>query len=98
MSAGCDGDRAQVGEQAQAAAEGEQRLLRADGRVGVVPLRAADRAQEHRVGVAAGLDVLGADRDAVRVDPRPADDQLLPREPEPEPPAHGLEHGHGARR
>ena len=48
-----DGDRAQVREQAEAAAQGEQRLLRADRRVRVVPLRPADRAQQHGVGRAA---------------------------------------------
>ena len=79
-----DGDRAQVREQAEAAAEGEQRLLRADRRVRVVPLRAADGAEQHGVGAAARLDVLGADGDAVGVDPRPADDELVPGEPEAE--------------
>ena len=54
-----DGDRAQVGEQPEAAAQREQRLLRPDRGVGVVPLRPADRAEQHGVGVAARLDVLG---------------------------------------
>ena len=74
---GLDGDRAQVGEQAEAAAEREQGLLGADRGVRVVPLRPADRAQEHGVGRAAGLDVLGPDGDAVGVDAGPADDELV---------------------
>ena len=44
-------DRAQVGEQAEALAQAEQALL-GRGRVGVgrVPLRAADRGEQHGVG------------------------------------------------
>ena len=57
-----DADRAQVGEQAEPAAQREQRLLRADRRRRVVPRRAADGAEQDRVGRAAGGDVLVADR------------------------------------
>ena len=61
-------------------AEREQCLLRADRGVRVVPLRAADGAEQHGVGLAARLHVLGPAGDAVRVDPRPADDELGPVE------------------
>ena len=80
-----DGDRAQVRVQPEAAAEREQRLLRADRGVRVVPLRPADRAEQHGVGVTARLDVLGPAGRPVRVDRRAADRELLPREAEPEP-------------
>ena len=63
-----DGDRAQVREQPEPAAQREERLLRADGRRRIGPLRAADRAEQDRVGRAARLDVLGPDRDAIGVD------------------------------
>ena len=51
------------------------------------PLRAADRAEQDRVGTATGLDVLGPDRDAVRVDRDAAGQDLDPvdREAEPSP-------------
>ena len=45
-----DADGAEVREQLEAAAEREERLLGADGRVRVVPLRTADRAEEDRIG------------------------------------------------
>ena len=54
-------------------------------------------AEEHGVGVAARLDVLGPDRHPVGVDGDPADDQLHPVEREPERAAGGLEHPDGAR-
>ena len=65
---GMDRDRPQVRVEAELAAEREQALLRADGRRRVVPLRAADRAEQDRVVLAGARDVLGPDRDAVRVD------------------------------
>ena len=67
----------------RSAAQGEQRLLGADGRVGVVPLRAPDGAQEDGVGIAAGLDVLGADGDAVRVDAAPPTSSSCQSNPKP---------------
>ena len=70
-------DRAQVGVQPQALAQPEQSLL-GPRRVGVgrVPLRAADRAEQHRVGGAALLQHLVGERGAVGVD-RGAADQVL---------------------
>ena len=79
-----DGDRAQVREQAEAAAEREQRLLRADGGVGVVPLRPADRAEQDRVGVAARLHVLGpARRCRTRRSPAPPTTSSVQSKPNP---------------
>ena len=69
-----DGHRPQVGEQAEPAAQREERLLRADRRARVGPLRAADRAEQDRVGRAAGGQVLVADGDPVRVDGGAADE------------------------
>ena len=79
-----DAHRAEVREQAQPAAHGEQRLLGPDRRGRVVPSRAADGTEEDRVARRAGGQVLGADRDAVRVDPGPADHDVLPGDAEPE--------------
>ena len=64
-------DRAQVGVQAEALAQAEQALLGAR-RVGVgrVPLRAADRGEQHGVGAAAGGERLVGQRGAVGVDRR----------------------------
>ena len=66
--------RAQVGEQAQALAQAQQPLL-GPRRVGVggLPLRAADRAEQDRVGLAAGLEHLVGQRRAVGVDRGAAD-------------------------
>ena len=71
-------DRAQVGVQAEALAEAEQALLGAR-RVGVgrVPLRPADGAEQHGVGVAAGLEHLVGERGAVLVDRGAADQALV---------------------
>ncbi len=87
-----DGDRAQVGEEAEAAAQGEERLLGADGGRRVVPLRAADGAQQDRVARGARGEVLVADGDAVRVDRRAAHDQVRPVDLEAEARAGGVEH------
>ena len=69
--------RAQVRVEAEALAEAEQALL-GPRRVGVggVPLRSADRAEQHGVGPAARLEHLVGERVAVGVD-RGAADQLL---------------------
>ena len=80
-----DADRPQVREQSQAAAEREQRLLRPDRGRWIGPLRSADGAQEDRVGLAAGGDVLGPDGDAVRIDRRATHEVLGPVDREPEP-------------
>ena len=79
-----DRDRAQVGEQAEPAAQGEERLLGPDRRSRVVPLRPADRAEEDGIGRGAGIDVVGPDRHAVGVDPGSAHDELRPFEREAE--------------
>ena len=79
-----DADRAEVGVQAEPATQGEERLLRSDRGVRVGPLRAADSAQQDRVGGSAGVHVLGPDGDPVRVDGGAADEELRPRDVEPE--------------
>ena len=68
----------QVGVQPEALAESEQALLGA-GLVGIgrVPLGAADRGQQHRVGAPAGRERLVGQRRAVGVDRGAAEDVLL---------------------
>ncbi len=73
-----DAHRAEVGEQPEAAAQGEERLFGANGRFRVVPFRPTHRAEEDRVAVGAGGQVLGPDGDAVGVDRGPADDDVMP--------------------
>ena len=70
--------RAQVGVQAHPLAQAEQALLGAR-RVGVgrVPFRAADGAEQDRVGGAAGVEDLVGEGDAVRVDRGAADQALV---------------------
>ena len=74
-----DRHRAEVGVEAEAAAQREERLLRADRRLRVVPAsvrrprRGGSRPPRRR-----RVDVLGPDRDAVGVDRRPADEVLRP--------------------
>ena len=80
-----DGDRAQVGVQAEPAAQREERLLRPDRGARVGPFRTADRAEQDRVGLAAGGHVLVADGDPERVDRGAADDVLRPVDREAEP-------------
>ena len=80
-----DGDRAQVGVQAEPAAQREERLLRPDRGARVGPLRTADRAEQDRVGLAAGRQVLVADGDPERIDRGAADDVLRPVDREAEP-------------
>ena len=67
----------QVREQLEALAQPEKPLLRAR-RVGVggVPLRPADRGEQHRVGGLAGVEHLVGERGSVRVDRRAADEVL----------------------
>ena len=81
-----DRDRAQVRVQAEAAAQGEQGLLGANGRAGVGPFRPAHGAEQDGVRRVARLDVLGSDRDPVRVDRDAAGEDLRPDGVEPEPP------------
>ena len=71
-------DRAEVGEQAEALAQAEQALLgpRLVG-IGRVPLRAADRGEQHGVGAAAGGERLVGQRRAVGVDRGAAEQVLL---------------------
>ena len=68
------------------AAQREQRLLRPDRGRRIGPLRPADGAEQDRIGRAARLDVLGPDRDAVRVDGDAPGEDLGPVDREPEPP------------
>ena len=79
-----DGHRPEVGEQAEAAAQGEERLLGSDRRARVGPFRAADGPEQDRVGLAAGGQVLVADGDPVRVDGGAADEVLRPVDAEAE--------------
>ena len=76
--AGLGPHRAQVGEQAHPLAQAEQALLGAR-RVGVgrVPFRPADRAEQDRVGGAAGVEDLVGEGGAVLVDRDPADQALV---------------------
>ena len=73
-----DGHRPQVGVQAEAAAQREERLLGTDGGRRIVPLGAADGAQVDGIGGGADGQVLVADRDAVVVDGPSTDHQLAP--------------------
>ena len=84
-------DGADVGENAHVGADVEQALLGAHGGVGVVPLWAADGAEEHGVVVAGhGADVIG-EGDAVLVDGDAADVPVGQVEAVAEGPAGGLE-------
>ena len=86
-----DLDGTKVREEPEPAAQREQGLLRADGRGRIGPLRSADGTEEDRVGVPAGLDVLGPDRDPVRVDRDTAGHDLRPVHREPEPLSGGID-------
>ena len=88
-------DRPQVGEQPEIAAQGEQRLFRPHRRRWVGPLRPADSAEQDRIGRPACLDVLGSDRDAIRIDRGAPGDDLRPLDGEVEPLAGGVEHTPG---
>ena len=81
----------QVRVEPEVAAQGEQRLLGADGRRGIGPLRPADRAQEDGIDRRARLDVLGPDRDTIGVDRATPGEDLRPDDLEAEPPAGGLD-------
>src|SRR5665811_550807 len=80
-----DAHGAEVREQPEAAAHGEERLLGADGRRRFVPFRTTHGAEKDRVALRAGGQVLRADRHAVCVDPGPADDEVGPGDLETEP-------------
>ena len=71
-------DRTEVREEPESAAQLEQGLLGAHRRVRVVPFRPADRAEEDRIDVPAGVQILVAEGHAVRVDRRAADQVLRP--------------------
>ena len=90
-----DADRAQVGVQAEPAAQREERLLGPDRGRRIGPLRPTDRAEQDRVGRAAGGEVLVADRDAVGVDGGAADDVLGPVDVEAEPAARRVDDAPG---
>ena len=86
--------RAQVDEQAQCGAQTEQRLLRTLFTRNLVPLRAADRAEQHGIRVLADLDGLIGQRDAVLVDRAAACEDLLEIELVAELLADLIEHEH----
>ena len=88
---GVDLDRADVGEDAHVGADVQQALLRAHGGVGVVPLGAADGAEEHGVVVARHGAHLVGEGDAVLVDGDAADVAVGQVEAVSEGAADGLE-------
>ena len=69
--------RAQVDEQTERGAQTEQRLLRTLFTWNLVPLRAADRAEQHGIRVLADLDGLLGQRNAVLVDGAAACEDFL---------------------
>ena len=88
-------DRAQVGKEAETLAQAEERLLRPHRRLGVVPLRPADRAEEDGVGAAAEAQRRVRQGGAELVDRGAADDHLLEGELNPVAPADRFQHTHG---
>ena len=71
-------DGPEVGKEAEALAQTEEALLRAGlVRVGRVPLRAPNRAEQHGVGITASLEDSVGERDPVRIDRGSADKMLL---------------------
>src|SRR5690606_18187883 len=73
---------AQVGEQAQLRTDLQQAALGADVTLDLVPLRPADRAEQHRVGLARAFQGLVGQWHAVLVDGRAADHVVLQGEAE----------------
>ena len=73
-----DRDRAKVGEELEAATKREQRLLRADPGVRIVPARPADGAEERRVALPHRVQVLAAEGGPVSVHRRAAGDDVQP--------------------
>ncbi len=86
--------RAQVGEQAQRLADGQQALFRAHLGVGVGPLGPADSAEQHGVGFAAGFERGGRQWLAMLVDGDAADVVFGESEVMAEARGDGLEHVH----
>src|SRR2546428_11627627 len=87
-----NGDGPKVGEQLEAAAQCEQRELRSDGDVRVVPFWATDGTEEDGVALRADSEVLVADRDAVPVDRHATEHQLAPLDPEAEGSPYSIDH------
>ena len=86
--------RAQVDKQAERGAQAEQRLLRTLFTRNLVPLRAADRAEQHGICLLADLDGLLGQRDAVLVDRAAARKDFLKIELVAELLADLIEHEH----
>jgi hypothetical protein len=70
-------DGTQVGEHSQRLAEAQQPLLGANGRGGIVPLRSADSAQQHRIGASTNGDRIRRKRRSRGVDRRTADERIV---------------------
>src|SRR3990170_2967778 len=86
-----DGHRAEIGEQLQPAAQGEERLRGTDGGFRVAPFRPADGTQEDRIGPGADRQVFVADGHPVGIDGPTANHDLAPLYGEPEALADGVE-------
>src|SRR6185369_6416270 len=81
-----------VGEELQAAAKGEERLLRTDPGLWVVPARPADGPEQHRVARGDGIEVLGPEGRPVGVDRDAAGDDVQPLDRESVAGGHRIEH------
>src|SRR5262249_46465537 len=88
-------DRPQVGVDAEAPAQAEECLLGPHARLGIVPLRTADGAEQHRVGGPRAVELGGRQRLAGGVDGGAADHAGAEGEPDVVARHHGLEHGDG---
>jgi len=67
---------AQVGEGSERSAQAQNRLLWSDRRPGIVPLRSADRAEQHRVAAFGHRDGLFSNSNSILINRRPADQVL----------------------
>ena len=92
------GDRAQIGEQPQRLANAEQSLLRPHLCRWIIPLRAAHRAQQDRVGSAAQRQRVIRQCRAGRIDGAAADARFRQGQGMPEALSHRLQHAHAFRR
>ena len=90
-SAACARHRTQVREQLERRSQAEQRVLRARGCRRVIPSRAADRAEQDRIGGAAGVQGFVRQRLAGGIDRRTTDLALVPAHLEPEPGPGGID-------
>ena len=80
---GMDPDRAEVGEDAHPAAQPEQPCLAAQRAAEVIPLGAADGAEQNRIGSTTGIEGGCGERHAGLVDGAPPDQPLLDLEVDP---------------